>query len=213
VKKKLDEAIIVAARKGIRIIPVTCSGIDKGTEFLMRSLALLTNGTYVFLTDDSGVGNPHIKPTTDKYDVELFNDLVQRLIVQYSTVVDCSAEIPEVKQDTLLMQMDIEPEIQDTTARGSHEKTLETNPDPTTNVQPSWKIYPNPTYGMVNIESDKEINTLYLCDVTGKIVKRHLGEGAFQTTLDISELRRGIYFICYEYEKDKWMKGKIILTR
>ena len=65
----LQQSIRKAAAKGIRIIPITASGIDKSTEYLMRSMALATNGTEVFLTDDSGVGNAHIKPTTDKFDV------------------------------------------------------------------------------------------------------------------------------------------------
>jgi hypothetical protein len=42
-----------AAKEGIKIIPVTASGIDKSAEYLLRSLALSTNGTYVFLTSDS----------------------------------------------------------------------------------------------------------------------------------------------------------------
>lgn len=73
-----------AAAKGIRIVPVTASGIDKSTEFLMRSLAMGTNGTYVFITDDSGIGNAHLEATVGKYEVEFLNDLMVRLINGYS---------------------------------------------------------------------------------------------------------------------------------
>jgi hypothetical protein len=56
----------------------------------MRTFALATNGTYVFLTDDSGVGNAHIKPTTDKYDVEKLNEAIKRVIKQYTQMPDCN---------------------------------------------------------------------------------------------------------------------------
>ncbi len=72
----------LAAKKGITIIPLAASDTDKQTEYLMRTFALLTNGTYTFLTNDSGIGNNHIKPTIDSYEVEKLNDLLLRLILQ-----------------------------------------------------------------------------------------------------------------------------------
>jgi len=73
-----------AANQGIKIIPTVASGIDKNTEFLMRFLSCATNGTYVFLTDDSGIGESHLAPTTGKYEVEFLNDLITRLIMKYT---------------------------------------------------------------------------------------------------------------------------------
>jgi hypothetical protein len=75
--------LIKAAEKGIKIIPITASGIDKSTEYLMRSFAVLTNGTYVFITDDSGVGNDHLEPTIGEFEVEKLNDLLVRLVSEY----------------------------------------------------------------------------------------------------------------------------------
>ncbi len=72
-----------AAEKGIRIIPVAASGVDKSTEFLLRSMALTTNGTYVFLTDDSGIGESHIEPTIGSYEVEKLNDMMVRIVGEY----------------------------------------------------------------------------------------------------------------------------------
>lgn len=68
------------AKKGIKIIPITASGIDKETEFLMRFFAISTNGTYVFITNHSGIGNEHLEPTVGDYEVEFLNDLMVRLI-------------------------------------------------------------------------------------------------------------------------------------
>lgn len=80
----LQNSISSAALKGIKIIPVTASGINKETEFLMRFFAIATNGTYVFITDDSGVGNSHLEPTVGDYEVELLNNLLVRLINKYA---------------------------------------------------------------------------------------------------------------------------------
>lgn len=80
----LQSTLRTAAEKGIKVIPVTASGIDKETEFLMRMMAILTNGTYVFITDDSGIGNDHLEPSVGEYQVEKLNDLLVRLIDYYA---------------------------------------------------------------------------------------------------------------------------------
>jgi hypothetical protein len=58
---ELQEAIAAAAKRGIKIIPITASGIDKETEYLMRSFSITTNGTCVFITNDNGIGNEHLE--------------------------------------------------------------------------------------------------------------------------------------------------------
>ncbi|HLF64007.1 MAG TPA: vWA domain-containing protein [Saprospiraceae bacterium] len=73
----------LAAQKGIKIIPVSASGIAKETEFLLRAMDIFTNGTYVFITDHSGIGNPHIEPSVGEYEVEFLNELLIRLIAKY----------------------------------------------------------------------------------------------------------------------------------
>ncbi len=80
----LRGSVSMAAEKGIKLIPITASGIDKETEFLMRFMAMTTNGTYVFITDDSGVGNDHLEATVGQYQVEQMNALMIRLINKYA---------------------------------------------------------------------------------------------------------------------------------
>jgi len=80
----IQNQIKLAKEKGIKIIPIVASGADKELEFLMRFFSVATNGTYVFLTDDSGVGNTHLKPTTADFKVEKLNELMIRLINKYS---------------------------------------------------------------------------------------------------------------------------------
>ena len=85
----LHEQVLNAAAMGVRIVPVVCSGLSKSGEFLMRSVALATNGTSFFLTDDSGIGHEHLKPTTDSMTVEHLNDMLVRTIVEFSSMPDC----------------------------------------------------------------------------------------------------------------------------
>lgn len=79
----VQEEVIAAAQEGIKIIPVAASGINKETEFLLRAMAIATNGTYTFITDHSGIGNDHLEPTIGDYEVEYLNDLIVRLIGKY----------------------------------------------------------------------------------------------------------------------------------
>ncbi|WP_111708447.1 vWA domain-containing protein [Lutibacter citreus] len=80
----LHNLISKSAEKGIKIIPITASGINKETEFLMRFFSVSTNGTYVFITNDSGIGNEHLEASVGEYEVENLNDLLVRLIDKYS---------------------------------------------------------------------------------------------------------------------------------
>lgn len=77
-----------ASEKGIRIIPVASSGVDKSTEFLLRTLAMTTGGTYTFLTDDSGIGGGHIEASIGEHTVEYLNNLLIRIIDSYLGVID-----------------------------------------------------------------------------------------------------------------------------
>ena len=80
---KMNAAAIAAAAKGIRVCPVLCSGADEVTEYVMRQTAVYTGGTFVFVTDDSGIGNPHYDPNLPNVTVEALNSLMVRLINGY----------------------------------------------------------------------------------------------------------------------------------
>lgn len=80
----LQQSVKTCAKMGIRLIPVAASGVDKNTEFMLRFFAITTGGTYVFITDDSGVGYSHIKASVGDYKVEQLNNLIIRLIDYYT---------------------------------------------------------------------------------------------------------------------------------
>lgn len=79
VKKSIREA----TEKGIRVVPIASSGIDKSTEYLLRTMAFQTGGTYTFLTDDSGIGGGHLEPTVGAYNVEKLSDMMIRIVNSY----------------------------------------------------------------------------------------------------------------------------------
>ena len=75
--------VMLMAEKGIRLIPLASSGVNTETEFLLRSWAVMTGGTYTFLTNHSGIGGDHLEPTIGEYEVEKLNDLLVRVIAEY----------------------------------------------------------------------------------------------------------------------------------
>lgn len=84
--KKWNENVLKLAKKGIKIITVASSGIDKKTEYFFRSQSMITGGCYVYLTDDSHIGGSHVEATTEvKPVVEYLNKLLIRLINGYHT--------------------------------------------------------------------------------------------------------------------------------
>ena len=83
VVESLQASIREYAKQGVKLIPVFCSSPSKECEFMCRFFAVLTGGTYVFLTDDSGVGGAHIEPSVGDFQVEPLNDLLVRLIAKY----------------------------------------------------------------------------------------------------------------------------------
>ncbi|MCA9700264.1 MAG: VWA domain-containing protein, partial [Myxococcales bacterium] len=66
--------------KGVAVYPVASSGVAGEAEFMMRAAAMLTGAQYLFLTDDSGVGNPHAEPHIPCYTVEQLAPLMVRAV-------------------------------------------------------------------------------------------------------------------------------------
>lgn len=186
-RERMRQLTLKAAAMGVRIVPLACSGTDKPTEFLLRSMALATNGTYAFLTDDSGVGNSHIKPTTDKYEVELLTNLMQRIIGQFLYAQDCSLEAAKQK----------DPDV-----NGLPENVL------------SVKVYPNPTSGQFTIESKKDLSEMFITDFTGKILMRLTAGGkSNKWQVDLRQYPSGVYLVKYITTENKWGAEKVVVAR
>ncbi len=64
----------------VHVYPVASSGVDLFTEMTMRETAQFTGGRYVFLTDDSGIGNSHLEPRVPCYFVTKLDKAITRMI-------------------------------------------------------------------------------------------------------------------------------------
>ena len=190
--ERFRELTARASAMGIRIIPLTASGIDKSSEYLMRSLALLTNGTYLFLTDDSGIGGSHIKPTTDSYDVEMMNEMIVRIINQFIDTPTCG------ENDNLYAK-----EIKDNIYNDKELKD--------TDISDYIRLFPNPTDGPLTLELEEKFDQLFVVDMNGKILFQIEPNGT-RLQINLSEYPSGAYFLKYSY-KGAWGSSQIRLMR
>ncbi len=203
---KIQQVIHLAAKMGVKIVPVGCSGINKPTEFLCRSIALATNGTYTFLTNHSGVGGSHIEPSTDGYKVESFRDVLVRISRLMSITPDCSEFIAQNQIDAIdtNLRVDNPYGINDT----AHvNKTIDSSL-----VANEIEIlaYPNPTNGIINIKHHNSIKELFFADVNGKLLEKvELTMNRIDTS-DLSKYTSGIYFLRY-YNGQQWKCLRIVL--
>lgn len=78
--KNMIPIIKQARKEGIHIYPIGASGVAKKAEFMMRNLALFTQGRYLWLTDDSGIGASHEEPKVKCYQVTRLDQLIERVI-------------------------------------------------------------------------------------------------------------------------------------
>jgi Mg-chelatase subunit ChlD len=69
-----------ARARRIQIVPVAASGVDDRAEYFMRAVAAATQSRYIFLTDDSGIGNPHAEPDVDCYVVTQLAGAIRRVL-------------------------------------------------------------------------------------------------------------------------------------
>jgi len=92
----LANVIREAKRKGVHIYPIASSDVNDAAEYQMRAAAQLTGGRYVFLTNDSGIGNSHAEPHIPCYNVTRLDNAIVRMIEVEMTGRHIEAEQNEV---------------------------------------------------------------------------------------------------------------------
>ena len=75
----LDQ-VYEARKKGIHIHPLVASGAGNTAEYILRTAACLTHGRYLFLTDDSGIGDSHGEPHIPGFIVTTLENLFVRVV-------------------------------------------------------------------------------------------------------------------------------------
>ena len=209
----LHHEALAAAEAGIRLVPVVCSGLRESGELLMRELALLTNGTSFFLTDDSGIGDTHLKPTTDSLKVEHLNDMLVRTIIEFSRMPECV----EQWADSALNPTDVEAFVPNPFSQEDLEKDSTLVPNPT-DVQPVrpveevLNVRPNPCKDFFLVDLPLGADAAYLVDLTGKTLQA-LGPqpaNAGLLSVNVSGYATGIYFIKV-FVEGNWYTRKVIV--
>ena len=199
----LQKSIRMAAEKGIKIIPVTASGINRSTEYLMKTMALATTGTYVFITDDSGIGHSHLKPKNKDYEVEKLNDLLVRLIGKYTDRTSCE-EVEKENEEPI-------------------NEVLFTNNNTFTNpnsivikedksILNKVKYFPNPATKCVTLQLQEAISEIMIIQSDGKVVRRFENVTAGEMRIDLSGFSEGFYLIRFRKENGV-ANGKLIVIK
>jgi len=193
VLESLQKSIREAAKKGIRIVPVSASGIQKDTEFLMKFFGLATNGSYVFLTDHSGIGGKHLEPTTDEYKVEQLNDLLVRLITEYTAVPSCEGK---------------------STIRFHDQQAQSGQQQGQGNGQSMGPIvyYPNPASHHFTLELPFDADKVTLYDAEGKAVRSLAQLSAGTHTVPVNDLNEGFYTLRI-WKGGQVQSGKVVVVR
>lgn len=202
----LHQQSFAAAQAGIRVVPVVCSGLREAGELLMRQLALLTNGTSFFLTDDSGIGDTHLKPTTDSLRVEHLNDMLVRTIIEFASMPACN----EQWADSALTLTDEEVFLPNPFSN----EDLDTIPavSPQRPLNDVLRVRPNPCRGFFLADLPLGADDAYLVDITGKTLQ-HIGSIPAETrglSIHVGGYATGVYFLKV-FVEGRWYTRKVIV--
>ena len=189
----IQKDIQLAAKKGIKIIPVAASGVDKNAEFLLKFFAMATNGTYTFLTNHSGIGNNHIAPEAKDYNVETLNDLIIRLILENAEYHKCNAT---GQVEKLIANKNI---IKKTRKKKSNKAFLK-----------SLKSFPNPANEYLFVETTKPLDLLLIVSSDSKIIAQFPKLNAGQIKIKTEEWVAGVYFLNF-YHEGKHIVKKVVV--
>ena len=112
---QMKKAISDTLGAGIHLYPVSASGTDDLLEMTMRSAAQLTGGRYLFLTDDSGVGDPHKTPEIPCY----FVTRLEKALVRVASMEITGTYIAPAASDIIRTDGTANPDGTCTTGTGA----------------------------------------------------------------------------------------------
>jgi len=169
-QQNIQKQIKIAAEKGIKIIPITASGIDASTEILMKQLAVATNGDYIYITDHSGVGSSHLKPTGVKENVDLLTNQMIKILAKYCSIPDCD------------IQNDVNVPIQNPNIVNFGNKDI------------IVQCFPNPATDYLDFDADYNIDEIIISTFNGvKILNVSPNEKKYR--LRLPDVIPGIYIV------------------
>ncbi len=188
VKIRIQTLTAEAAARGIRVITLACSGMDGSAEFLMRSIALATNGTYTSLTDDSKVGGSHKAPVAASLNVQKLNALLADILYRFSWMPDCSKPEPEEVDSNQIRY--VEKWFEQLQEQPNYE-----NPEGM-----RLSVFPNPCSGPFQLRmqgGSLEGGSVYLLDLGGRVVQNWSIERGQDFRPNIEHLPAGMYYLAF----------------
>jgi len=79
------------------------------------------------------------------------------------------------------------------------------------NIDESFNIFPNPTNGLFNIvTSENGPYDIAIFDVVGKLIYQKQNETTNNTQIDLSNVRKGIYFVSIIHNQEKFVRRLVI---
>lgn len=200
IQARLNKAIQLAASKGIRFVPVAASGINQSTEFLLKYMAIITNGEYLYITDDSQIGGRHLLPTGGKSEVEFLNDLMVNVILKYSEG-NCKQEQTVLNKDTLITQDSLK--IREQIKQKEHNEII---------LGSNWhmRFYPNPAANMLYIDFSESIQSLSIYSINGQLMYENKTIADKQLQVDVSDYNSGLYTV-QVYRNGEMVSGKLVV--
>ncbi len=168
--KDIQALLKKASAKGIKIIPITASGINQSTEFCMKYLAAGTGGDYIYITDHSGVGGSHIKPTGVKDDVDLLNTQILKSLKKYSQWEGCKKS-NEIEQP-------IEPRV-----------------DIFGNNQLQITAFPNPATDFIKVKTNVKASQMMITSMNGQFITEVKTINDLENTINLGNVSDGLYIL------------------
>jgi alpha-tubulin suppressor-like RCC1 family protein len=80
-------------------------------------------------------------------------------------------------------------------------------------IENSILVYPNPTSGIVTISTNQTVASIDVFDVTGKLVHSQNNIKQHNSSIDLSQLSNGIYFINVQTENGGVSKSKVVVSK
>lgn len=168
-KAKIQKYTQMAAAKGIKIIPITASGINQSTEFLMKYMAIATQGEYVYITDHSGIGSTHEKPTGVKENVQFLNDLMVDIIAKNTAWDGCSDSTPNTQNNPSTVEL-------------------------VTQGQWQAQFYPNPATDYIIVKSNIVPDKIVVRNIAGAVVAE-ITQTTEKTRIETANFSTGVYIV------------------
>lgn len=188
VKIRIQTLTAEAAARGIRVITLACSGMDGSAEFLMRSIALATNGTYTSLTDDSKVGGSHRAPIAATLNVQKLNALLADILYRFTWMPDCSSPEPIDADSNQIRYVE------------KWFDQLQDQPDYENPEGMRLTLFPNPCVGPFQLRlqgGNLEGSSVYLLDLGGRVVQNWKVERGNDFRPNIAHLPAGMYYLAF----------------